>query len=36
MKNKSYIKVIIAMSFSYGVFISFATVLDQGLKALGY
>lgn len=24
------------MSFSYGVFISFATVLDQGLKALGY
>jgi hypothetical protein len=36
VRNKSYLKIILSMSFSYGIFISFISILDESLATLGY
>lgn len=36
LHNKSYLKIIISMSFSYGIFISFVSILDESLAILDY
>ena len=34
--NKNYIKMIIAVSLSYGVVVAFISIMNKGIKILGY